>query len=84
MRSASPPASPISIIWSTPTVIEQTPVGLPATKLGPGQPLSVGLAPGSLEDRGGVLMLVDPSGLSVHCAAFRGGDPVAGWSSTLG
>jgi uncharacterized protein YukJ len=62
----------------------KTPIDLLATRLGPGQPLSVTLAPGSLADRGGVLMLVNPSGLSVHCVAHRGGDPVAGWSSSLG
>ena len=61
-----------------------TPIDLPATKLGPGQPLSVTLIPGSLKDQGGVLMLVNPSGLSVHCVAHRGGDPIAGWSSSLG
>jgi hypothetical protein len=62
----------------------KTPIDLPATKLGPGQPLSLTLAPGSLKDRGGVLMLVNPSGLCAHCVACRGGDPVAGWSSSLG
>jgi uncharacterized protein YukJ len=62
----------------------RAPVDLPSAKLGPGLPLSVALAPGSLEDRGGVLMLVNPSGLSVHCVAHCGGDPVAGWSSSLG
>jgi hypothetical protein len=44
----------------------------------------VALTPGGLADRGGVLMLVNPSGLSVHCVAHRGGDPDAGWSSNLG
>lgn len=41
-------------------------VDLPAAKVGPGEPLNVALAPGALADRGGVLMLVNPSGLSVH------------------
>jgi hypothetical protein len=30
------------------------------------------------------LMLVNPSRLSVHGAAYRGGDSLAGWSSSLG
>jgi hypothetical protein len=75
---------PLDLSAWTLVVAANTPIDLPATKLGPGQPLSVTLAPGSLKDRGGVLMLVNPSGLSVHCVAHRGGDPVAGWSSSFG
>jgi uncharacterized protein YukJ len=75
---------PLDLSGWTLVVDAKTPIDLPATKLGPGQPLSVTLTPGSLEDRGGVLMLVNPSGLSVHCAAYRGGDSLAGWSSSLG
>jgi hypothetical protein len=75
---------PLDLSGWTLVVDAKTPIDLPATKLGPGQPLSVTLTPGSLEDRGGVLMLVNPSGLSVHCAAHRGGDSLAGWSSSLG
>ena len=59
-------------------------VDLPAAKVGPGEPLNVALAPDALADRGGVLMLVNPSGLNVHCVAYRGGDSAAGWSSSLG
>jgi uncharacterized protein YukJ len=62
----------------------KAPIDLPASALGPGQPLSVALNPGSLADWGGVLMLVNPSGLSVHCVVYSGGDPAAGWSSSLG
>jgi uncharacterized protein YukJ len=59
-------------------------IDLPATKVGPGQPLNLALAPGALADRGGVVMLVNPSGLSVHCVAYYGGDSATGWSSSLG
>jgi hypothetical protein len=65
-------------------VIDATnPGDLPATKLAQGQPLSVTLTPGSLRDRGGVQMLLNPSRLDVHCVAYSGGDPIAGWSSSL-
>jgi uncharacterized protein YukJ len=75
---------PLDLSAWTLAIDAKAPTDLPATKLGPGQPLSVTLAPGSLKDQGGVLMLVNASGLSVHCVAFSGGDPVAGWSSSLG
>jgi Uncharacterized conserved protein (DUF2278) len=57
---------------------------LPASTLGPGQPTSLSLPAGCLADSGGVLMLVNAGGLSVHCVAYLGGDPAAGWSSSLG
>jgi hypothetical protein len=75
---------PLDLSAWTLVVDAKTAIDLPAAKLGPGQPRSVTLTPGSLADRGGVLMLVNPSGLSVHCVAYPGGDPVAGWSSSLG
>jgi uncharacterized protein YukJ len=59
-------------------------VDLPAAKVDPGQPFALALASGTLADRGGALMLVNPSGLSVHCVAYRGGDAATGWSSSLG
>ena len=75
---------PLDLSGWTLVIDAKIPIDLPAAKLGPGQPLSVTLIPGSLADRGGVLMLVNALGLSVHCVAHRGGDPVAGWSSSLG
>jgi uncharacterized protein YukJ len=75
---------PLDLSGWTLVIDAETSINLPATRLGPGQPLSVTLAPGSLADRGGVLMLVNPSGLSVQCVAYRGGDPIAGWSSSFG
>jgi hypothetical protein len=74
---------PLDLSAWTLVIDAKTPIDLPATKLGPGQPLSVTLTPGSLKDRGGVLMLANPASLAVHCVAYRGGDPVAGWSSSL-
>jgi Uncharacterized conserved protein (DUF2278) len=76
--------NPLDLSGWTLVVDAKTAIDMPAMKLGPSQPLSLTLAPGSLKDRGGVLMLVNPSGLSVHCVAHRGGDPVAGWSASLG
>ena len=57
---------------------------LPASTLGPGEPTSLILSVRDLADSGGVLMLVNPGGLSVHCVAYLGGDPAAGWSASLG
>jgi len=57
---------------------------LPTAALGPGQPTSIALAARGLSDSGGVLLLVNAGGLGVHCVAYPGGDPAAGWSSTLG
>ncbi len=59
-------------------------IAVSAAELGPSQPMSLPLPPGALADSGGVLALVNPAGLSVHCAAYLGGDAVAGWSSSLG
>ncbi len=59
-------------------------IAAPATKLAAGQPMSFPLPPRALSDSGGVLMLIDPDRLRVHCVADRGGDPATGWSSTLG
>ena len=56
---------------------------LPALTLGPGQPTSLILPAGALADAGGVLMLVNSGGLSVHCVSYPGGDPGAGWSASL-
>jgi hypothetical protein len=61
----------------------RTTTALPSAALAPGQPTSIALPAGGLSDSGGVCMLVNPADLSVHCVAYPGGDPAAGWSSTL-
>jgi uncharacterized protein YukJ len=58
-------------------------IPLPATRLGPSAPLSVELPANGLSHAGGLLMLRNAAGLSVHCAAYLGGDPATGWSSAL-
>ena len=62
----------------------QTTTVLPSATLAPGQPISIALPGGRLANTGGVLTLFNPADLSVHCVAYSGGDPEAGWSSTLG
>jgi uncharacterized protein YukJ len=58
-------------------------LALPGVQLAPSQPLSVALPGAGLDNRGGVLILVNSANLSVHCAAYLGGDPAAGWSMSL-
>jgi uncharacterized protein YukJ len=67
------------------TVLSQaaTSLPLPAGPLVPGQPLSLPLAAGLLDDAGGILTLLDPAGLRVDGVAYLGGDAAAGWSSSF-
>jgi uncharacterized protein YukJ len=57
---------------------------LPAANLSPGQPLSAPLPAGSLSDAGGLLTLINSSQLRVDGAAYLGGDPAEGWSTSFG
>jgi hypothetical protein len=56
---------------------------LPAGALAPGQPLSLPLAAGFLNDAGGILTLVNSASLRVDGVAYLGGDPVNGWSTSF-
>jgi len=58
-------------------------IPLPATALLPGQPLSVALAPATLDDAGGILTLVNPANLRVDGVAYLGGDAASGWSTSF-
>jgi hypothetical protein len=49
----------------------------------PGQPLSMPLAAGALNDSGGILTLVNPANLRVDGVAYLGGDAANGWSSSF-
>ena len=58
---------------------------LPAQKkLAPGEPLSIALPVGALDDRGGLITLLNASGLRVDGEAYRGGDGAKGWSTSFG
>ena len=58
---------------------------LPAQKkLAPGEPLSIALPAGALDDRGGLITLLNSSGLRVDGEAYRGGDGAKGWSTSFG
>jgi hypothetical protein len=61
----------------------QTSVALPTGAIGPGQTLSVALAPGVLVDEGGILTLRDPAGRRVDGVAYNGGDAARGWSTSF-
>ena len=54
---------------------------LPARALAPGEPLSLPLPNGALNDRGGLLTLLNPTNLKVNGKAYRGGDGEKGWST---
>ncbi|HEV3045300.1 MAG TPA: DUF2278 family protein [Roseiarcus sp.] len=61
----------------------QSSVALPTGSIGPGQTLSVALAPGVLVDEGGILTLRDPAGRRVDGVAYNGGDAARGWSTSF-
>ena len=56
---------------------------LPARTLTPGEPLSLPLPNGALNDRGGLLTLLNASTLKVDGVAYRGGDGEKGWSTSF-
>jgi uncharacterized protein YukJ len=56
---------------------------LPAGALLPGQPLSVPLAAGTLNDAGGILTLINGANLRVDGVAYLGGDATNGWSTSF-
>jgi uncharacterized protein YukJ len=68
--------------WKILAQAEKT-IPLPATALLPGQPLSVPLAPGVLDDAGGILTLINPANLRVDGVAYLGGDAANGWSTSF-
>jgi uncharacterized protein YukJ len=58
-------------------------IPLPSVSLVPGQPLSLPLPTDALDDRGGILMLVNAANLRVDGVAYPGGDAAAGWSTSF-
>jgi uncharacterized protein YukJ len=68
--------------WSVVAEAEKT-IGLPAGALLPGQPMSLPLAAGVLNDAGGILTLVNASNLRIDGVAYLGGDAAKGWSSSF-
>jgi uncharacterized protein YukJ len=68
--------------WSLLALPEKI-IALPAGPLAPGQPLSLPLAAGVLDDSGGVLTLRNAANLRVDSAAYLGGDAVSGWSTSF-
>jgi len=56
---------------------------LPARALGPGEPLALPLPAGALNDRGGLLTLLNGSKLKVDGTAYSGGDGAKGWSASF-
>ena len=68
--------------WTVLAQAEKT-IALPATSLVPGQPLSVPLAAGALDDGGGILVLRNAANLRVDAVAYLGGDAANGWSTSF-
>jgi len=61
----------------------EKPYPLGISQLAAGQPSSLALPPAALCDAGGLLTLVNASGLRVDGVAYLGGDPHAGWSTSF-
>ena len=61
----------------------ETTIPLPAGPLDPGQPLSLALETGVLDDGGGILTLLNAANLRVDGVAYLGGDAAAGWSTSF-
>jgi hypothetical protein len=57
---------------------------LPAQVLKPGEPLSLPMPAGALNDQGGLLSLIDNRTLKVDGEAYLGGDGTKGWSTSFG
>jgi uncharacterized protein YukJ len=76
-------AAPIDLSGWAVTIDAGARFALPNTQLPASQPLSVPLPDASLDNQGGVLMLLNAANLSVHCVAYLGGDPASGWSMSL-
>jgi len=68
--------------WSILADAQKT-IALPAGVLLPGQPLSVALAPGVLDDSGGILTLLNAANLRVDGVAYLGGEAASGWSTSF-
>jgi uncharacterized protein YukJ len=75
--------APIDLTGWTIVAQAATIVPLPAVPLAPGQPLSVALAPGVLDDSGGLLNLRNAANLRVDGVAYLGGDAAEGWSTSF-
>ena len=75
--------APLDLAGWTLRVDAKTPIALPAAKLGPGQPTSIAL-PRAVSTIGAASSCSSTSRASAFTASpIRGGDPVAGWSSTF-
>ena len=57
---------------------------LPMRSLAPGEPISLPLPAGALNDRGGLITLLNTANLRVDGEAYRGGDGAHGWSTSFG
>lgn len=68
--------------WTVLAQAENT-IPLPAASLVPGQPLSVALPAGALDDSGGILTLHNAANLRVDAVAYLGGDAANGWSTSF-
>ena len=76
-------AAPIDLTGWRVLAQAQLATPLPAGALAPAQPLSVNMATGAILDGGGILTLVNDANLRVDGVAYRGGDAIAGWSTSF-
>ena len=77
-------ASPLDLTGWRLLVDAEISFPLPARVLAPGEPLSLPLPAGALNDHGGLLSLIDGRTLKVDGEAYLGGDGATGWSTSFG
>jgi uncharacterized protein YukJ len=68
--------------WSVLSQAKQS-LPIPPVPLASGQPLTIPLPAGALDDRGGILTLANAAGLRVDSVAYLGGDSSSGWSTAF-
>jgi uncharacterized protein YukJ len=77
-------ANPLDLGRWTLSIDDGLPLSLPAQTLRPAEPMAVALPGNAFDAKGGVLMLLNDSGLRVDSVAYAGGDPAKGWSDSFG
>ena len=77
-------SAPLNVAGWRLLVNAEVDVPLPPRKLAPGEPLSIAFPVGALDDRGGLITLLDASNLRVDGEAYRGGAGAKGWSTSFG
>ncbi|MGO9740306.1 MAG: DUF2278 family protein [Roseiarcus sp.] len=76
-------AAPLDLVGWRLMIDAEISFPLPPRRLDPGEPMSVPLPAGALDDRGGLVTLINAANLRVDGEAYRGGDGAKGWSTSF-